>query len=249
MKIVKYATLGLIILISLFACDRRYSITEAKAEVIELNSENCGEPDEETMKMIEPYKKELGRLFSDTLCINDHFLNKARPDCDLSNFIADVTLDFARKSVNQPVDICLLNYDGLRAEFPVGYITLSDVYKLMPFDNFLTLVTIDKKKFEQLTEYIIRTGGHPIAGFTITSKQGIHQVKFSNSDIALKNEITVATSDYLANGGDHMNFFNSPITRITTTTLIRDIIVENLKNQGKTGKPLHAVYPKRIIIQ
>jgi hypothetical protein len=42
----------------------------------------------------------------------------------------------------------------------------------------------------------------------------------------------VLTSDYLMNGGDKMDFFKKKTNLNSTGKLLRDILIEELKNQG-----------------
>ncbi len=54
--------------------------------------------------------------------------------------------------------------------------------------------------------------------------------------------IWVITTDYLANGGDRMDFFQDAVERFDKKTLLRDVFIE----EAKTQKNLIVSSEKRI---
>ena len=56
-------------------------------------------------------------------------------------------------------------------------------------------------------------------------------IEFNGFDRAKATEFWVITSDYLYNGGDHMDFFQEGLEIIETNTLIRDAIIEEARSQ------------------
>jgi 2',3'-cyclic-nucleotide 2'-phosphodiesterase (5'-nucleotidase family) len=58
---------------------------------------------------------------------------------------------------------------------------------------------------------------------------------------------TLATSDYLANGGDQMDFFKEVTKREATSLKIRDLMIEHIVNLTKQGKTIKPDSDSRII--
>ncbi|MFT6027438.1 MAG: hypothetical protein ACI8P5_001701, partial [Bacteroidia bacterium] len=58
----------------------------------------------------------------------------------------------------------------------------------------------------------------------------------------------VVTSDYLAEGGDNMNFFKDPLERIRTGIKIRDAIIDDFRVAGLSGKTLSVKLDGRISV-
>ncbi len=54
----------------------------------------------------------------------------------MNTYIRHKTNTNYKPADNIPVDICLLNTGGLRAELPKGNITRGHAFELMPFVNF-----------------------------------------------------------------------------------------------------------------
>ena len=120
----------------------------------------------------------------------------------------------------------------------------------MPFENELVVITLSLAKANLLLEYLKTGGGQPIAGFRLnTSKLNTIDVfeywKLNGND----NQIKVITSDYLANGGDKMNFFLNPIKTEPIGIKLRDAIILHCKEQQKKGHQLTGKIDGRITFE
>ena len=60
---------------------------------------------------------------------------------------------------------------------------------------------------------------------------------------------TVAMSDYVANGGGGANFLKDIKQRDNVNYLIRDALIEYMREQGKTGQPFNPQADGRITIE
>ena len=154
---------------------------------------------------------------------------KARPEGELGNLVADIIFKKAKK-IDTDVDFCILNNGGLRSPIYKGGLTIGNVYELMPFDNTIVTLTISYADLRNLFDYLINVGGEPISNiFFFTTNNVLDSVFINNKKITKKN-YRVATSDYLANGGDKMDFFLNPISYNNTGVLIRDVLIEHFSN-------------------
>ena len=100
--------------------------------------------------------------------------------------------------------IYVMNNGGLRTNISAGTITRGEIYQLMPFENELVVLKLNKKK-SNLLKYIGKRGGEPFLGMTMTINKDGRVIK--NSWPVNFNEgdhVRMLTSDYLANGGDNM---------------------------------------------
>ena len=97
----------------------------------------------------------------------------------------------------------------------------------MPFDNSIVLVTIDYHNTLKLFNYLAYTGGQPISNAKFTNINNTPKdILINNKSLTNKN-YTIVTSDYLANGGDKMDFFLDPISYKNTGILLRDAIIKH----------------------
>lgn len=103
-------------------------------------------------------------------------------------------------------DIGMQNPGGTRADLPAGAITYVDVYRVMPFDNAVTRVTLTGRQLRQLVQ---QTGplfyyANLHVDFGAPAPQGSTNVTLSFSDgtpISDEGTYSLATPDFLAEGG------------------------------------------------
>jgi len=165
-----------------------------------------------------PYKVGLDSIMNEVLCYSPHFLEKKKPESRLNNWMADVC--YKHSSINSEVDFCLLNYGGIRSTLPKGSITTKDIFQLMPFENELVIIEIPRSSMSKVFDYLKISGGHPISNLEVVIKD-----EHISHSLAQKETIKIATSDYLANGGDKMFFFADSIAMVKTGLKIRDVLL------------------------
>jgi 2',3'-cyclic-nucleotide 2'-phosphodiesterase (5'-nucleotidase family) len=171
--------------------------------------------------------KEFGQVIGET----STDLVTGRPNSVLGFWLCDQLIRKAKDSVifrNEPL-VAFINNGGLRADLPKGMITVGDIYKVMPFDNRIVYLKLSIDKIPEMEAYLKEKGGEPIGGFRLVKGK----LEFPNSLAQSKNYFWVVTSDFLANGGDNMFFFNNPLERLDTNILFRDFIIEAVKKEKK----------------
>ena len=162
------------------------------------------DPDSSILSIIEPYKEGNDSIMNETLCYSDITMGKGNPESLLGNFVTDLCLEITKEKA----DICIMNTGGLRAVLPEGIITRGKIYELMPFDNELVILELNKQEFRELLIYLKERNGEPFSGMKLTILQNDSiNIQFNNKEIKKENRIRILTSDYLANGGDRMDFF------------------------------------------
>ena len=140
-----------------------------------------------------PYKSKLDAQMNAVICHSTVEMSKKKPESLLGNWTSDVCLEMAQDMYEDDIDLGFFNTGGLRSPIPQGDITKRDLYKLMPFENELVVLELNKTEMLDLKAYFNLTGGQPVA-FT--------------DDFSLNDSLfLVLTTDYLANGGDKMKFF------------------------------------------
>jgi len=194
-------------------------------------------------EILEEYRIEKDQKMSRVLTRTKKGLTKARPQSELTNLMADICLEEAKIITGRKVDFSLVNYGGIRSSVPKGNVTLEDVYKLMPFDNEICLLEVHRDSLLIMAKYMGGTGGEPISGVEIElDGNKVVSITVNKNPISLKESYWLATSDYLANGGDHMRFLANPIQRVNTGLKFRDAIIQSFERQ----KILNPSTDKRI---
>ena len=195
------------------------------------------EKDPEIDSLIAPYSsalvKEMGRVLGEAT--SD--MEVARPNSTLGQWVTNTLLKFGNDSLlvsNELPVIALLNKGGIRAAFSKGPLTVGDVFKLMPFDNQVVALKLPMDQLTEIVQYIQKSGGEPIAGFTINGSEAL----FNNQSTVTFDYFWVITTDYLANGGDKMLFFQAATEKIITRVLLRDLLLQEVERTGKVEEQL-----------
>lgn len=181
--------------------------------------------------LVAPYRREMMKEFGQVIGETTNDLVVGRPNSTLGFWLCDQLLAKAKDSslFKQEPLVAFINNGGLRADIPKGPITIGDIYKVMPFDNRMVFLKMSLDKIPEMEAYLKEKGGEPIGGFSLIGGK----LEFPDSQAKQKGYFWVVTSDFLANGGDNMFFFNNPLDRLDTNVLFRDFIIEAVKKEKK----------------
>ena len=200
----------------LTACSVQYNLqshTETSFDV-------SAEADSASLSIIAPYKAGIDSIMNEVLCISKIEMTKGNLESLLGNFVTDLCL----QQYSDIADICVMNNGGLRSTLTKGKITRGDIYTLMPFENELVILELDRESYLELLQYITERGGEPFSGVKIIMDE--NGTILSQSLDLLNNKVKVLTSDYLANGGDKMSFFNGKKQELVGIK-VRDAIINH----------------------
>ena len=177
---------------------------------------------------ISPYKDSLDKRMNEVLAMAEVDFIVQRPASNLMNWVANALFINQTKTVrlSQPV-VCLLNTGGIRSSIGKGNVTLGDIYKVMPFDNTVVWVELPIEVLPEIEAYLNKSGGEPMANLSLI--EGKLSITSSTEN---PTHFWVITSDYLLNGGDKMNFFSKRTNINETGKLLRDVLIEEARNQG-----------------
>lgn len=203
--------------------------------------------------MIEPYKRQIDVEMKKVIGESEVEMPKQNgmPETLLGNFVADLVLAFG-KSVDAESDFAVLNNGGLRSSLPQGEINIGNVYELMPFDNELVIIDLPGEQLLSLFSYIAGRTGVPVSGITMKLEKmngnyvATH-IYIGGEKFEPTQSYKVVTSDYLAGGGDNMQFFAAGTMR-TTGKKIRDAIIDFIRLQTDNHKKLTPVLDNRITL-
>ncbi len=198
----------------LTACTVQYSLESHTETSLDVKAES----DSAISAIVAPYKAGIDSVMNEVLCVSEMEMKKGKPESLLGNFVCDLCLE----RFSDIADICVMNTGGLRSTLPKGEITRRDIFKLMPFENELVVLDLDEKDYLEMLQYIAKRGGEPFSGIKITMDENGNII--SQSFDFSKGKVRVLTSDYLANGGDKMSFFQGKEQKLVGEKL-RDAIL------------------------
>ena len=208
-------------------------IKEIQSERVSID-ENLKE-DKEISNFIAPYQKHLNKTLDSAVAYNPRLLSKTDGNLNtaLGNLMADIVMIQAnpviRKKTGRDIDFVLLNHGGIRAELSEGAVSSRSAYNLMPFENEIVVAELSGKKVQEMLKYLERAKtAHPVSGIKIKADKNfrIYKATIDGKEISENKTYLVATSDYLFNGGDNMQFFKDPVNLYGADYKLRNALID-----------------------
>lgn len=185
-----------------------------------------------------PFRDSLRAKMDVPLTMAEGSFIKERPGGSLGNLFCDAILTIARQK-DTNVLLAIGNYGGLRVNrWGEGPVLVRNVYELMPFDNALVVLDMPGAVLLQWIKHMAKMGGWPIGGACISADTIHHtyQLKMCNAaqfvSIDEKKHYRIATSDYVANGGDRCDFLIEQI-QINQGILLREALLQYLQERKR----------------
>jgi 2',3'-cyclic-nucleotide 2'-phosphodiesterase (5'-nucleotidase family) len=146
----------------------------------------------------------------------------------LGHFIADAARSFA------DADVGMHNPGGVRADLPAGVVTYTDLYSVLPFGNAVVRLTLSGRQLRQLVE---QTGVryyfsnlHVHHDPQAPAGRRIVSLTFADGSAIMDDRnYTLATSDFLADGGDGLAML-VPLSRQPSGMSVLDAVVARLRS-------------------
>lgn len=239
-----------LLLVSSFSCQNS-SYQSQKVESQTIYLDDSFKEDQSVVDFIAPIKDSIDIQMNQIIGHAARTLDKNLPEGLLTNFVSDLILEESRavcqnndKKLPQP-DMALMNHKGLRTIIEEGPVTVNNIFQLMPFENEIVLVTLNREQTIEFLDYIASEGGDGIAGATFTIKNGkASNIKINGQTLSRENYV-VATSDYLSKGGDHYDVFKKG-TVTETKVKLRDMIIDHIKKLEANNQKIDAKLDNRI---
>ncbi|XEC96211.1 5'-nucleotidase C-terminal domain-containing protein [Paenibacillus tarimensis] len=221
--------------------DFNYHRYELKEEAAKEDFEPDPAVKEVMDKYIQQLAEELGAVIGETTTELDVMKASQRNgETAIGNFVADTIREYTQ------ADIGLINGGGIRAEriFPIGPLTKQDIMDAMPFTNYVVKIEVTGEQLylalENSVSEIENGAGRfaQVSGIQYTfdpalpSGSRIVEVKVNGEKLDRMSVYTLATVDFIAEGGDGYEMFkdakvlldknNGPLL----SALIIDTIIE-----------------------
>jgi 2',3'-cyclic-nucleotide 2'-phosphodiesterase (5'-nucleotidase family) len=214
---------------------RDYRITQKQTSANEIN------------QLLKPYSDSVNKSMNAVIAVAGITLQKRQPEGALGNVLADAMMVMAKQKYQTNIDATFINYGGIRLpSIPAGDITLGKIYEVAPFDNIIVLLKLKGAILQQLLNHIASKGGWPCAGirWQIKNKLAVNIIVGGNA-LDLDKEYTIATLDYIANGGDECEMLKS-IPQQNNGYLFREAVIDYFTQLNSQGKKITASIEKRL---
>lgn len=205
------------------------------------------EEDPTVVAYIQPYKEELDARMDSIIGFAAHELQKEQVESALGNFVADLTREAAQQVTDFPVDMGLVTIGGLRIALPAGPIRIGDIFELMPFENKIVVLELTGEQTRQLLEFTAQQQIVALSNTKVVVQDGaLASAVIGGEPFDPSRNYTVATSDYLAGGGDKMSFLREAALANRTDLLLRTAIVNKIMALQQQGQKIDARIEGRV---
>ena len=186
--------------------------------------------DPEFSDLIDEYSGSVKYKMEEVLGYCPDAIRKGGPESPLYNVTGDALVWMAKEYMDVNADVGIYNSGGLRAEISAGNLTIGDVYAVYPFDNVLSILTMEGKDLKKLFEYVASNGGLPINSGVklVISNRAVKSVTLNGKAIDDNKTYTIATIDYLVELGRYG--FENALSRSDSPQIVRDYFVEYFRH-------------------
>ena len=207
-------------------------VTSCTTEAIPVDASSDCLQDTVYLAQLAPVKADLEREMNVQIGYAAQDMWVDAPECPMLNWASDALWEAAKKVYPGKVDIAIVNMGGMRCTWAKGPITRGCVFELMPFDNALVVLTLKGSDIIALCESFARYGGQGVAGMRVKTVDGhLADVQIGGKAVNPKALYTVATSDYLSGGADHMEALAKYVDYWSSDLLMRDIYLDAVREQ------------------
>ena len=208
--------------------------------------------DEEMLDVLAEYRPAIDALMTRVVGATDVDLNGAREDVrvretNLGDLICDAML---WKTENLDATIAVQNGGGIRASIPTGEITMGQVLEVLPYGNQISVLSLSGAQLTEALEngvnqvedgagcfahvggmrYTFDPSAEP--GARIVSVEIWDAASGAYVDLDPDATYTLATNNFLADGGDGYEMLAEASDRYDTGWLLSDTLAEFLAEQG-----------------
>jgi 5'-nucleotidase/UDP-sugar diphosphatase len=160
----------------------------------------------------------------------------------LGNLIDDATVWYFRTVYNQHIDFAFHNGGNMRTNLPKGPVTQEQILTILPFENYLYIVSLRGSEILELFQFIGTipqgAGGFPQFSkevrYTIDKTVGQGVVKdltIGGAPVDPNKIYRFCTNDYILGAGDGYVVMNKAQDPFNTSLLLSYVVCEYLKDQ------------------
>lgn len=233
----KKVSVYIFILFLAFGCKTpQHSLSKIEGNLLAVS--DTIEANTKYLEYILPYKISVDENLNSFLAYNKNDMIKTDGELNSSigNMMADIVFIEANpvffKQTQKNIDFVLLNHGGIRAAMPKGNVTQRTAFEIMPFENEVVILELSGHSVQKMIEYLQKAKtAHPVSGVQIIFDNNNQLVHFTiqNKPFELNKTYFVATSDFLKNGGDNMNFFAEAKNEFSINYKIRNALIDHFK--------------------
>ncbi|MDL2242024.1 5'-nucleotidase C-terminal domain-containing protein [Bacteroidales bacterium OttesenSCG-928-L03] len=247
----KVNCLSLLFSLILFAscAQKQYQVTGIEASRVMMDSTWDAKANPQLLDRVNSYKTALESEMNVKIGTAAQTMIKGQPQSLLTNLTADVLRKRAQELWGH-IDFAVMNRGGLRSTLNQGDITIGSLFEIYSFDNTLTLVELPGRAVAEFFDHIAEVNGQGLSDNleVVINKGKVASIRIGGQALDPNKTYRIATLDYLAEGNDGMLAFKQATNKLNSGELLRDIMIEYVKEQTANNQEIDAKLDNRIIV-
>jgi 2',3'-cyclic-nucleotide 2'-phosphodiesterase (5'-nucleotidase family) len=203
--------------VDLIIQDNQVSASQSRLDFILPAS---GTKDETVAALVGQYAKQVDATLSEKIgeaLVDMDSANIRKKETNLGDLIADILRQTAG------ADLAITNSGGIRTSIAKGPLKVSDVYNVVPFDNYILSIKLTGKQIKEALENGVSAveegkGKFPqVSGFSFAyapaapKGERVKEITVAGAPLNPDKQYTVATIDFMAAGGDGYTSFGEAV--------------------------------------
>lgn len=235
-------------LMILSACTASRTEFDITSRLIPVDARWDQTPEPEMEAIVNKYKTSVDSVMRIVIGSSTHYMEPGRPGTLLTNLSADIIASEAPAVFGERVDLAIANIGGIRNPLMQGDITLGEIYSIYPFDNTLCLIKLKGSDLRELFDIIASRKGEAVShSVRMTIDDGkAAELTIGGAPVDDNRIYSIATIDYVANGGDHMTPCLKATERKNSATFLRDVVINYIEKAAQAHRPVTALDEERI---
>lgn len=230
--IINYSLFTILCLFLFSSCHKPMQVNSVHTEALKVDASCDSILDSAYLQRLAPYKEVVDREMSVKVGYVPDTLWVGAPECPLLNWLTDALWEAAKQLYPGRVDLAFVNMGSVRGEWLPGNLTFGQIYTVMPFENTLVVITLTGENLIELCDSIVSYGAQGLAGMRMTAVDGrLAEVTVGGKAVQPDKTYTVATSNYMTGGADHMTALTRYSDYWDSKQLIRDLYIQIAKEQ------------------
>ncbi|UPT74430.1 MAG: 5'-nucleotidase C-terminal domain-containing protein [Elusimicrobiota bacterium] len=213
-------------------------VVAASDELVDLWPDRVGE-DAAVKAIVDRHVEAVGKVFETVIATAPAAMSR---EADKESALGGWMTDCYREAAG--VDVALQNGGGIRADLPAGPVTLRSIFNVMPFDNAIVKLVMKGSDVRAALDHGVGMGRiAQFSGVALEYKRpaesGSRLVSAAVAGAPLDDAktYTIATLDFLTNGGDGYSVFDRFVSSEPTGILARDMLNGCARKQGVVAAP------------
>jgi len=220
--------------------------------MVRLDSTYDAKIDPKLAKYVDKKRRQMEKQMMVVVAHTNEELESFAPESPLSNFLTDILLNESSKYIKDPtfdnLDVSMLNFGGIRTSMPKGDVTVGDLYRITPFDNYLTFIVLKGSELRKALERFTDKFNAPYSGTTIVYKQNKPvEILVQGKPIDDNRPYKLVTLNFISDGGDHL-LDDIQYEKIEYTTMtFREFLIAELKAMTARGETVRGKIDGRAV--